>query len=59
MKQLRQDFRKLKFGMFIHYSMATYTGEEWVVGYRSPADFNPGIDTIDTDAWADAAKSAA
>jgi alpha-L-fucosidase len=57
-KELQEDFLKLKFGMFIHYNMATYKGVEWVAGYHSPADFNPGVDTIDTDAWADAAKSA-
>jgi alpha-L-fucosidase len=57
-KQLQEDFRKLKFGMFLHYNMATYKGVQWVAGYHSPAEFNPGVDTIDTDAWADAAVSA-
>jgi len=52
-----KDFRKLRFGMFIHYNMATYKGVQWVEGYPSPADFDPG-GTIDTDAWADAAVSA-
>ncbi|HUT13165.1 MAG TPA: alpha-L-fucosidase [Thermoguttaceae bacterium] len=56
--QLQDDFRKLEFGMFIHYNMATYKGVQWVAGYHSPADFNPGVDAIDTDAWADAAVSA-
>jgi len=56
-KELQDDFRKLKFGMFIHYNMATYTGDEWVKGYVAPSTFNPG-GTIDTDAWADAAVSA-
>lgn len=55
---LQRDFRKLEFGMFIHYNMATYKGAQWVAGYHSPADFDPGVETIDTDAWADAAKSA-
>ena len=54
---LQDAFRKLEFGMFIHYNMATYKGVQWVVGYHSPADFNPG-GKIDTDAWADAAVSA-
>ena len=53
----QEDFLKLKFGMFIHYNMATYTGEQWVTGYRDPATFNPG-GPVDTDAWADAAKAA-
>jgi len=56
-KQLQQDFRKLEFGMFLHYNMATYKNVQWVVGYPSPADFNPG-GKVDTDAWADAAVSA-
>jgi len=57
-KQLQEDFLKLKFGMFIHYNMATHTGDEWVVGYHKPSEFNPGVETINTDAWADAAVSA-
>jgi len=56
--QLQEDFLKLKFGMFIHYNMATYKGVQWVAGYHRPADFNPGVESIDTDAWADAAVSA-
>jgi alpha-L-fucosidase len=54
---MQEDFLKLKFGMFIHFNMATYKGVQWVAGYHSPADFNPG-GKIDTDAWADAAVSA-
>jgi alpha-L-fucosidase len=55
--RLHADFRKLEFGMFLHYNMATYTDEEWATGYRDPSTFNPG-GKIDTDAWADAAVSA-
>lgn len=57
-EKIQSDFLELKFGMFIHYNMATYKDAEWVEGYHSPADFNPGVETIDTDAWADAAVSA-
>jgi len=57
LKEMQEDFLKLKFGMFIHFNMATYKGVQWVAGYHSPADFNPG-GKIDTDAWADAAVSA-
>jgi alpha-L-fucosidase len=57
-EQLKADFRELDFGMFIHFNMATYKNAEWVVGYASPADFAPGVETIDTDAWAEAAKAA-
>jgi len=56
-KQLQDEFLKLKFGMFIHFNLETYKGVQWVSGYHSPADFNPG-GKVDTDAWADAAVSA-
>jgi len=57
-EQRQEAFLDLEFGLFIHYNMATYKNTQWVAGYHSPADFNPGVETIDTDAWADAAKSA-
>ena len=57
-KVLQDEFLKLKFGMFIHFNLATYKGVEWVSGYHDPSTFNPGVDSIDTDAWADAAVSA-
>jgi len=56
-KALQEEFLKLKFGMFIHYNLATYQGVQWVSGYHDPSTFNPGS-KIDTDAWADAAVSA-
>lgn len=56
-EQLQTDFRKLDFGMFIHFNMATYHGVQWVEGYPCPSTFDPG-GPIDTDAWADAAKAA-
>ena len=57
LKEMQEEFLKLKFGMFIHFNLATYKGVQWVSGYHSPADFNPG-GRVDTDAWADAAVSA-
>ena len=55
--ELQDEFRKLKFGMFIHFNLETYKGVQWVAGYHDPSTFNPGS-RIDTDAWADAAVSA-
>jgi alpha-L-fucosidase len=52
------EFLKLKFGMFIHYNMATYQNTQWVDGYPDPSEFDPGVETIDTDAWAEAAVAA-
>lgn len=57
LKELQAEFLKLKFGMFIHFNLETFKGVQWVSGYHRPADFAPD-GTIDTDAWADAAKSA-
>jgi CubicO group peptidase (beta-lactamase class C family)/alpha-L-fucosidase len=57
LKALQAEFLELKFGMFIHYNMATYVPGQWVSGYPNPSTFDPG-GTVDTDAWADAAKSA-
>jgi len=57
LKEMQDDFLKLKFGMFIHYNMATYKNTQWVAGYPDPSTFNPG-GKVDTDAWADAAKAA-
>jgi len=56
-KELQQEFLQLRFGMFIHFNLETFKGVQWVSGYHSPADFNPG-GKVDTDAWADAAVSA-
>ena len=56
-EQLQDEFLELKFGMFIHYNMATYHNTQWVAGYPDPSTFDPG-GPVDTDAWADAAKAA-
>ena len=56
-EQLQAGFRKLGFGMFIVYNMATYHGVQWVEGHPCPSTFDPG-GPVDTDAWADAAKAA-
>jgi len=56
-KEMQEDFLDLKFGMFIHYNMATYEEVQWVAGYPDPSTFDPGGE-VDTDAWADAAKAA-
>ncbi len=58
LNDLKSEFLNLKFGMFIHYNMATYMGAQWVDGYPDPAYFDPCAEVIDTDAWADAAVAA-
>jgi alpha-L-fucosidase len=54
--ELQQKFLDLRFGMFVHFNMATFQDREWG-DPASPADlFNPTA--LDTDQWAAAAKSA-
>lgn len=55
-EELRADFLKLKFGMFIHFNMGTYHEIEWVKPGQDPMGFNPS--KLDCGQWADAAKSA-
>lgn len=38
---LQQDFLKLRFGLFLHFNMATYVNREWANGYEDPAVFKP------------------
>src|ERR1700740_2371721 len=53
---LQQRFVDLRFGMFVHFNMATFQDREWG-DPTSPADlFHPGA--LDTDQWAAAAQSA-
>jgi alpha-L-fucosidase len=53
---LQKDFLSWKFGMFLHYNMATYAGVEWATGKEDPLLFNPTH--LDCEQWADAAASA-
>ena len=54
--ELQQRFVDLRFGMFVHFNMATFQDREWG-DPRSPADlFRPTA--LDTDQWAAAAQSA-
>jgi alpha-L-fucosidase len=52
---LQQRFVDLRFGMFLHFNMATFQDREWG-DPTSPADlFRPTA--LDTDQWAVAAQS--
>lgn len=56
LEKLREEFLKWKFGMFIHFNLATFNDSEWANGYEDPATFAP--DQLDCGQWADAAKAA-
>ena len=54
--ELQQRFVDLRFGMFLHFNMATFQDREWGDPTSSPEIFRPT--GLDTDQWAAAAQSA-
>jgi alpha-L-fucosidase len=54
--ELQQRFLDLRFGMFVHFNMATFQDREWGDPTSAADQFNPT--NLDTDQWAAAAKSA-
>ena len=54
--ELQQRFVDLRFGMFLHFNMATFQDREWGDPTSSPELFHPAA--LDTDQWAAAAQSA-
>jgi len=53
---LQENFLKLRFGLFLHFNMATYINREWANGYEDPTIFKP--DRLNCDQWADIACQA-
>lgn len=45
----------LKYGMFIHYGINTFLGEEWTDGSHPASDYHPDLSTIDPESWVKAA----
>lgn len=56
LSRLQSRFVDLRFGMFIHFNMPTYTDEDWPDPDASPSLFYP--EKLDCHQWAAAAKSA-
>ncbi|KAF8573809.1 glycoside hydrolase family 29 protein [Ramaria rubella] len=54
--ELQQSFLDLRFGMFIHFNMATFQNLEWGDPRGPGSLFNPTA--LDTDQWVSAAKDA-
>jgi len=54
--KLQDEFLSWKFGMFIHFNMATFNNRQWATGHEDPASFAPT--RLDCGQWADAAKAA-
>jgi alpha-L-fucosidase len=55
LEQLQREFVELRFGMFIHFGILTYTGK-WGDGHLDIGQFNPT--GFDPGQWADAAVAA-
>src|SRR5246127_2261337 len=53
---LQQRFVDLRFGMFVHFNMATFQDREWGDPTAPAEMFHPAA--LDTDQWAAAARSA-
>ena len=52
----KQAYMDMKYGMFIHFSMATFQGQQWASPDCDPDMFNPS--DLDCGQWADVAKKA-
>ncbi|TCB97999.1 alpha-L-fucosidase [Micromonospora zingiberis] len=55
-QRILQRLADLRFGMFNHFSLGTFTGEEWARPHQSPTLFAPP--QVDCEQWADAAVAA-
>src|SRR5579871_6050034 len=53
---LQQKFVDLRFGMFLHFNMATFQDRKWGDPASSPDLFHPAA--LNTDQWAAATRSA-
>lgn len=51
-----QDFVNLRFGMFNHFNMGTFTNEEWAAPNQNPSLFAPS--SVNCAQWADTAVRA-
>jgi alpha-L-fucosidase len=51
----QQAFVNLRYGMFIHFNMGTFTDQEWASPNLNPLTFAPS--DVNTDQWAAAAKA--
>ncbi len=56
LRELQQQFVDLRFGMFLHFNLATFQDREWGDPTSAADLFHPTA--LDTDQWAAAAKSA-
>ncbi len=41
----------LKYGMFIHYGINTFVGQDWTDGSIHASSYNPNLSTLDPESW--------
>ncbi len=56
LKKKHMEFGSWKYGMFLHFNLATFTGKEWTNGHEDPMLFNPA--KLDCNQWMSAIKAA-
>ena len=56
LKKKQTEFGRWKYGIFLHFNMATYINKEWATGYEDPLSFNP-VD-LDCNQWMEAIRKA-
>jgi alpha-L-fucosidase len=52
----QREFMNWRFGMFVHFNLATFAGTDWAGGYEDPDLFSPT--KLDCGQWADSAREA-
>ena len=40
--KLGEEFLRWKFGLFLHFNIATFNGQEWANGYEDPGHLRAG-----------------
>ncbi|HUI28796.1 MAG TPA: alpha-L-fucosidase [Candidatus Acidoferrales bacterium] len=55
-EDLQRAFTELRFGMFIHFGIMTFTGAKWAAPDQDVTKFNPA--DLDCNQWAEAAVAA-
>jgi alpha-L-fucosidase len=56
LSEQQRSFAAWRFGMFLHFNLATFADRDWAGGYEDPMLFNPA--RLNCSQWADAAREA-
>ncbi len=56
LKDIQEEFLKWRFGLFLHFNLATFVDRDWATGHEDPLLFKPA--RLDCGQWAEAARAA-